>query len=111
MKKKIDFIAELTYLTKEQGGRNSPVVSGYRPQVKFGFEKRQTSGHQNFIGTEKVYPGETALAEITVISPEFFENRLEIGMEFDFREGHIVVGKGIVKEIINKTPKKKKTST
>ena len=111
MKSKIDFIAELTYFTKEQGGRSSPVVSGYRPQVKFDFEKRQTSGHQKFIGTKMVYPGETELAQITFISPEFFENKLEPGMEFDFREGHIVVGIGIVREIINESLKKKKAST
>jgi hypothetical protein len=34
---KSDFIAKLTFRTTGQGGRQTPVKSGYRPQVKFDF--------------------------------------------------------------------------
>jgi hypothetical protein len=51
---KVDFIAELKYLTTEEGGRKTPVHSGYRPQVKFCFTEMQTSGQQTFIDKEIV---------------------------------------------------------
>lgn len=97
-----DFIASLKYKSTEQGGRKTPATSGYRPQVKFDFTEMQTSGIQKFIDTEKVYPGETVLAEIAILSPQFFENQLEIGMEFEFREGATIIGYGKIIEIKNK---------
>ncbi|WP_298549293.1 hypothetical protein [uncultured Aquimarina sp.] len=105
------FIAELKYRSTEQGGRKTPAASGYRPQVKFDFEEMQTSGNQKFIGTELVYPGEIVIAEITVLSPQLFEGKLEIGMEFEFREGPRVIGTGKIMEVANKTLERKKAST
>ena len=52
MIKNADFIAELRYRTIEQGGRKTPVSSGYRPQLKFNFTEMQTTGHQFFIRTD-----------------------------------------------------------
>ena len=106
-----DFKAKLKYLSTEQGGRQTPANSGYRPQVKFGFTKMKTSGSQKFIGTDKVSPGETVFAEITILSPQFFENQLEIGMEFDFREGAKIIGTGKIIEILNEALEMKKAST
>ena len=63
-----DFIATLTYLTTEQGGRQTPAFPGYRPQVKFDFSEMQTSGQQTFIDRKIVYPGDTVEAEIRKIS-------------------------------------------
>jgi translation elongation factor EF-Tu-like GTPase len=59
-----DFIAVLTYLSAEEGGRKTPARSRYRPGIKFPFSSMQTSGQQIFIGTDIVYPGETVEAEI-----------------------------------------------
>ena len=98
---KTDFIATLTYRTSEQGGRNTPAKSGYRPQVKFDFEEMQTSGQQTFIGRDLVFPGETVDAEIRIIAVEYFANKLTEGMEFEFREGARVIGTGKIKAIIN----------
>ena len=104
--KKVDFIAELTYFTTEQSGRKAPATSGYRPQVKFDFTENQTSGQQTFIDKEIVYLGEKVLAKIKVISPHFFEDSLEVGMKFEFREGATVIGVGELKHIINDRLKK-----
>jgi len=96
-----DFIATLTYLTFEQGGRQTPAFSGYRPQVKFDFSEMQTSGQQTFIDRKIVYPGDTVEAEIRIISVKHFAGQLKDKMEFDFREGSIIIGTGQIKHIVN----------
>lgn len=98
---KADFIAVLVYRTTEEGGRKTPAKSGYRPQVKFDFEEMQTSGQQTFIEREMVFPGDTVYAEIKILSEEFFENKLKVGMKFEFREGNTIIGTGKIKHIIN----------
>lgn len=101
-----DFIATLTYKTAEQGGRKTPAKTGYRPQVKFDFDEMQTTGQQIFIERELVFPGETVDAEIKILSVDYFANKLTEKMEFEFREGAIVIGTGIIKHIINDKLKK-----
>lgn len=101
MNKQPDFIAELQYLTTEEGGRKTPAFSGYRPQVKFAFSNNQTSGQQKFINKETVYPGDKVFAEIAIISTDFLVDKLEIGLAFDFREGSRIIGTGIITEILN----------
>lgn len=99
---KVDFIAELQYLTTEQGGRKTPVfATGYRPQIKFDFDDMQTSGQQTFIDKEIVYPGEKVEAKIKILSPDYFSNCLTEGMNFEFREGSQVIGTGEIKFIVN----------
>jgi elongation factor Tu len=97
-----DFIAKLSYKKAEEGGRKTPVfVEGYRPQVKFPFSEMQTSGQQKFVDKEIVYPGDCVTAEITILSPNFFENQLSEGMEFEFREGSRIIGTGTILKILN----------
>jgi hypothetical protein len=98
---KVDFIAELNYLTTEQGGRSTPAISGYRPQIKFEFSEMQTSGQQTFVNIEKVLPGDNVDAKIKIVSPDYFEHSLREGMEFEFREGARIIGTGKIKYIVN----------
>lgn len=98
---KVDFIAELQYLTTGQGGRKTPTNSGYRPQVKFDFAEMQTSGQQTFIGKEIVCPGEKVDAKIKILSPDYFADCLTEGMNFEFREGSTLIGTGQIKYIVN----------
>ena len=98
---KVDFIAELQYLTTEQGGRKTPAKSGYRPQVKFDFNEMQTSGQQTFINKELVNPGENVKAKIKILSPDYFAHTLTEGMEFEFREGPTIIGTGKIEYIVN----------
>lgn len=98
---KTDFIAQLTYKSTENGGRTTPAHSGYRPTIKFPFDKMQTSGSQTFIDAEKAFPGETVYAKIRIIAFEYFAGRLAEGMCFDFREGDKIIGTGEIKRIVN----------
>ncbi len=98
---KVDFIAELRYLTTEEGGRKTPAKSGYRPQIKFDFDEMQTSGQQTFINKEFVNPGENVKAKIKILSPDHFANTLTEGIEFEFREGATIIGKGKIEYIVN----------
>ncbi|MEP3447812.1 MAG: hypothetical protein ABJN61_11720 [Flavobacteriaceae bacterium] len=98
---KVDFIAELQYLTSEQGGRKTPAKSGYRPQVKFDFDEMQTSGQQTFIKKEWVKPGENVKAKIKILSPDHFAHTLTEGMEFEFRDGATIIGTGKIEYIVN----------
>jgi len=96
-----DFIATLQYLPTEQGGRQTPAFSGYRPQIKFEFTDMQTSAQQTFINRKIVYPGDTVEAEITIIPFDYFAGQLKEKMKFDFREGSTILGKGQIKYILN----------
>lgn len=97
----VDFIADLKYLTTEEGGRQTPAFTGYRPQVKFDFDEMQTSGQQTFLNKDTVYPGDTVEAAIRILSVEHFENTLTEGMIFEFREGSRVIGTGKIIDILN----------
>ena len=96
-----DFIAELIFLSTEEGGRKTPVFSGYRPQVKFELMEVQTSGEQTFLNKEEVNPGDSVIAGIRLLGIEYFNNFLEEGMLFDFREGSRIIGTGKVTNILN----------
>ena len=101
-----DFIAELKYLTTEEGGRKTPALSGYRPQVKFDFSVMETSGQQTFLNKKIVYPGDTVLAAIKIVSVTSFANSLKVGMTFEIREGSKIVGHGKITELLNLSLKK-----
>lgn len=104
----VDFIATLTYKTSEEGGRTTPAFSGYRPVIQFDFDTMQTSGEQEFIGQEKVFPGDTVKAEIRIVGVDYFANKLSEGMTFEFKEGSRVIGIGIIDKLLN--PKLKSVS-
>jgi len=99
--KQPDFIAELQYHTTAQGGRSTPAYSGYRPTVKFSFSEKQTSGQQKFLNKDVAYPGDNVIAEISIISVDFFRKQLYPGLPFEFREGSKIIGTGKVIEILN----------
>jgi translation elongation factor EF-Tu-like GTPase len=102
-----DLIATITYLTKAQGGRNTPAHSKYRPQFCLPNQEQSTSGEQIFIGTDLVRPGETVQAEVTLLCPELFSTMLTVGLQFEFKEGRRTVAIGRIDKIINQTLAKK----
>lgn len=89
-----DFIAQLHYRTTQEGGRETPAFSKYRPQIKFDFDEMQTSGEQTFIDKDTVYPGEEVKAVIRIAGVLYFKGRLAEGMLVEFREGP----RGLVQE-------------
>ncbi len=106
MKDDFDFIAYLKYRSSDEGGRIIPAQSGYRPQVKFDFEKSTSSGRQVFINKEWVFPGEDIEAQITLLSPHLFENKLYEGLKFEFIEGTKIIGVGEILKIENEKLKR-----
>ena len=102
MNEDFDFVASLNFKTFDEGGRSSPAKSGYRPQLSFDFEVITTSGKLNFIDEEWGCPGETVQAEITMLSPQFFEKKLYKGLKFKFIEGSKTIGTGKILKITNK---------
>lgn len=96
-----DFIAELTFRTNAEGRRKMRVASGYRPHIEFeGYPEYITSGQQIYLGQDTVEPGETVLAKISIMSKDYFKNKLYENMTFKFCEGVRVIGHGKVLEVI-----------
>lgn len=89
--------AEISFLKTEEGGRKSAAFSGYRPQ--FYYDGHDWDAQHTYIGVEKVAPGETALAHLTFMSPEYHRERVHVGMPFEVREGAKVVARGIVTKL------------
>jgi translation elongation factor EF-Tu-like GTPase len=93
-----DIEVELTFLSPEEGGRESPAFSGYRPQ--FYCDGQNYDAAQYYIGTEKVLPGETTKAHLYFTYPEKQVGNLFPGKEFEVREGHRIIAKGVVTKIL-----------
>ncbi|HSE40042.1 MAG TPA: elongation factor Tu [Acidobacteriota bacterium] len=89
------FKSQVYILTKEEGGRHTPFVKGYRPQFYF----RTTDVTGNVVlpeGVEIVMPGDNVALEVELITPIAMEK----GLRFAIREGGRTVGAGTVVDII-----------
>ncbi len=87
--------AEVYCLKKEEGGRHTPFVTGYRPQ--FYFRTTDVTGVVNLPSDrEFVAPGENAEMEVELIQPIAMDS----GLRFAIREGGRTVGSGVVTEVI-----------
>jgi elongation factor Tu len=89
------FRAEVYVLSKEEGGRHTPFVTGYRPQ--FFFRTTDVTGAVHLPeGVEMVIPGDNANLVIELITPIAMEK----GLKFAIREGGRTVGAGSITDII-----------
>jgi len=94
------FKGEVYVLSKEEGGRHTPFVPGYRPQ--FFFRTTDVTGTideirgQGGAVAEMCMPGDNVQMTITLINPI----AVEVGTKFSIREGGRTVGAGSVTEII-----------
>ena len=89
------FEAEVYILSKEEGGRHTPFVQGYRPQ--FYFRTTDVTGQcQLPDGVEMVMPGDNVKLKAELINPIAMEE----GLRFAIREGGRTVGAGVVSKII-----------
>ncbi|MDD4937505.1 MAG: elongation factor Tu [Candidatus Shapirobacteria bacterium] len=90
-----EFKAEVLLLKKEEGGRHTPIFSGYRPQVFI--RTTDVTGDISLPeGTEMVMPGDNANVTIKLIKPV----AMQAGQRFAIREGGLTVGAGAITEII-----------
>ncbi len=90
------FDAEVYVLTKDEGGRHTPFLPGYRPQ--FYFRTTDVTGVVQLPDdVELVMPGDNVKMSIELISPIAMEQ----GLRFAIREGGRTVGAGVVTAIKN----------
>lgn len=90
-----EFKAQAYILSKEEGGRHTPFVTGYKPQ--FYIRTADVTGEVSLPeGTELVAPGDNVELTIKLVVPVV----LEKGQSFAIREGGATVGKGVVTEIL-----------
>jgi elongation factor Tu len=83
--------AKLFVIPKDEGGRHTPIVKGYRPQFFFGTTD-VTGTISDFGDRDVITPGSHAEVSIELQKPV----GLEPGMRFAVREGSKTVGAGIV---------------
>lgn len=88
------FDAEVYVLSKEEGGRHTPFLNGYRPQ--FYFRTTDVTGAITLPeGTEMVMPGDNVEMSVELIHPIAMDQ----GLRFAIREGGRTVGAGVVSTV------------
>ena len=88
------FDAEVYVLSKEEGGRHTPFLNGYRPQ--FYFRTTDVTGAIKLQdGVEMVMPGDNVERSVELIHPI----AMDPGLRFAIREGGRTVGAGVVAKV------------
>ncbi|KAJ3619184.1 hypothetical protein Zmor_008737 [Zophobas morio] len=96
MKQIKEFEAETYIMTKEEGGRHTPFVSRYSPQLFV--RTANTPCIINLLqGKEMVMPGDNSTLKISLHLPL----PMEAGSRFTLREGNLTVGTGVVSKILS----------
>lgn len=90
----MDFEGDVYILSKEEGGRSTPFMSGYRPQ--FYFRTTDVTGTIKLPeGVQMCMPGDHVKMSVELISPIAMEENVR----FAIREGGKTVGSGVVTKI------------
>lgn len=92
--------AQIYYLTSEEGGRYTPVQSGYRGQ--FHYNGKDWDACQEFTDKELCNPGESVNAGLRTASPIFHYGKFFVGQEFEIREGARKVARGAITKVLRK---------
>ena len=89
------FRSEVYVLSKEEGGREKPFKTGYRPQ--FYFRTTDVTGAATLLGDQVVaMPGDNIQLEVELITPIAMDR----GLRFAIREGGKTVASGMTTEIL-----------
>ena len=90
------FKGEVYILSKDEGGRHTPIFKGYRPQ--FYFRTTDVTGSIKLPdGVEMIMPGDNTSFEVELIAPIAMEK----GLKFAIREGGRTIGAGTVSDIVS----------
>jgi len=90
------FRAKVYILSKEEGGRHSAFLTGYRPQ--FYFRTTDVTGIVTLPeGRDMVMPGDTVELDVELIS----KIAMDKDLRFAIREGGRTVGSGVITEILD----------
>jgi elongation factor Tu len=89
------FQCQVYVLSKDEGGRSTPFMTGYRPQ--FYFRTTDVTGKVELPqGVEMVMPGDNVSMTVELIAPIAMEEQ----QRFAIREGGRTVGSGVVTKIL-----------
>ncbi len=89
-----EFEGEIYVLKKEEGGRHTPFLNGYKPQ--FYVRTTDVTGEVTLpAGTEMVMPGDTVKITVKLVAPVALEEQ----QRFAIREGGKTVGAGVVTKV------------
>ena len=98
----VSFDAQVYILTKEEGGRHTPFLTGYRPQ--FYVRTTDVTGKIESLRSDEdnsemrmVVPGDRVTMSVELVQPIAIEK----GMRFAIREGGRTVGAGVVSNVIS----------
>jgi elongation factor Tu len=90
------FEGEVYVLTKEEGGRQNPFFTGYRPQ--FYFRTTDVTGTIKLLGgAEMCMPGDNVTMEVELLNTKV---AMDEGLRFAIREGGRTIGAGVVTKIV-----------
>lgn len=90
-----EFEGEVYILRKEEGGRHTPFMNGYKPQ--FYVRTTDVTGEVTLpAGKEMVMPGDTVTFKVKLVTPVALEEK----QRFAIREGGKTVGAGVVTKIV-----------
>ena len=89
------FEAEAYILGKDEGGRHTPMFTGYKPQ--FFIRTTDVTGEVRLPeGVEMIMPGDNAKMTVELIQPIAMAD----GQKFAIREGGLTVGAGVITKVI-----------
>jgi elongation factor Tu len=89
------FKANVYVLTKDEGGRHTPFLNGYKPQ--FYFRTTDVTGTVKLPqGVEMVMPGDNIEMEVELMMPIAMDKEVR----FAIREGGRTVGAGVVTQVV-----------
>ena len=89
------FEAEAYILGKDEGGRHTPMFTGYKPQ--FFIRTTDVTGEVKLPeGVEMIMPGDNAKMSVELIQPIAMAD----GQKFAIREGGLTVGAGVITKVV-----------
>ena len=92
------FVASLSLLPSDEGGRKRPVFSHYRPVFSFN-TKQYFSGEIELINKDELFPGETSPINVRLLPSKHIRHNLSPGDAFAIHEGERIVGLGFIKTV------------
>ena len=101
----IEVKASLTLYSTKDGGRNTGIKSGYRPNHVFEYEDNSNQYKTTYIGQIEfdkslVLPSETHCVKVIFLKHRNIKDFIEVGRVWWIHEGDVKVGEAIITEIV-----------
>ena len=101
-----DFItakASIRFLSPEEGGRETPVQSGYRLNHNFGSpdDREMQVGVLEFENGAQVVPGASTIAKVSFVANSELTGKMQVGREWRIQEGKRLVALARIEEVLN----------